>query len=401
MKRKLIAIFVLLFAISLATIVPVAKELIFCFKKVDVVASASETDSEIKKALEITAKSSILMDANSEQVVYSDNANTPLAPASMTKIMTMLIVMEEVEAGRLSLDDTTIISEYAASQEGSECFLDAGHTYTILELIKSVAVASANDSCVALAEAVSGDENLFVNRMNERAKELGMNNTHYVNCTGLDTEGHKSTAKDLCLAIKALSKYDVIATLEKTWIYDMVHRGGRVTGLTNTNRLVRNNPDCYMAKTGHTDDAGYCIVVYGKRGESNMIACVMGVDDSTKRFEEVTKLLNYGFTNFESQLIVGKDTMQGEMAVRGGKIKTMPYYPENDLYGFAKKGEKLNSEIRNVIDKEFIKAPIKSGDDVGKLELYIDGEKAGETSLEVRQDVEERTIKDLVKELIA
>ena len=340
------------------------------------------------------------MEANSTKVLYEDNANTPLAPASMTKVMTMLIVMEEIDAGKLSLNDKTIISEYAASQEGSECFLDAGHSYTIGELIKSVAVASANDSCVALAEAVCGDEKLFVNKMNERAKALGMKNTNYVNCTGLDETGHKSTAYDLCLSIKALAKYDIISNFEKTWMYDMVHKNGRVTGLTNTNRLIRNNPDCYMAKTGHTDDAGYCIVVYGKRGGSDMIACVMGLDDSSTRFEEVTKLLNYGFTNYESQLLVKKDKSMGEVRIGGGKIKTIPYYAEENIYGFSKKGEKLSPEIVQTLDNKVVKAPIKKGDNIGKLEIFLDGEKSNSTELEVREDVEPWSVKDIVVELI-
>ncbi|MBP3629919.1 MAG: D-alanyl-D-alanine carboxypeptidase, partial [Clostridia bacterium] len=182
--------------------------------------------------------------------------------------------------------------------------------------------------------------------------------------------------------------------------YDMEHKNGRVTGLTNTNRLVRNNPDCYMAKTGHTDDAGYCIVVYGKRGGSDMIACVMGLDDSTTRFEEVTKLLNYGFTNYESQLLVEKDKPIGEVKVRSGKIKVVPYYPEEDLYGFSKKGEQLTPELRHLVDDE-INAPIKNGENIGKLELYLDGEKRDETNLEVREDVVKKGVVDIVKELIA
>ncbi len=398
--KKVITIFAIIFVTVMAVMVPVARELIFCWKRVDFNVSASEINSDVKSALGLKAKSSVLMEANSNKVLYEDNANKQLAPASMTKVMTMLIVMEEIDAGRLSLNDKTIISEYSASQEGSECFLDAGHSYTIGELIKSVAVASANDSCVALAEAVCGDEKLFVNKMNERAKALGMKNTNYANCTGLDASGHKSTAYDLCLAIKALSKYDIISNFEKTWMYDMKHKNGRVTGLTNTNRLVRNNPDCYMAKTGHTDDAGYCIVVYGKRGGTDMIACVMGLDDSATRFEEVTKLLNYGFANYESQLLIEKDKPMGEARVRGGKIKTVPYYPEEDIYGFTKKGEKLNPEIVQTLDSEVVKAPINEGDNIGKLEIFLDGEISNETGLEVRENVEPWGVKDIVVELI-
>ena len=399
--KKVITIFVILFAISLTMMLPVAKELIFCFKRVDVSVSANEVEANAKEELNLTAKSSILMEAKSGKVLAEDNATAKLAPASMTKVMTMLLVMEDLEKGKLSLDQKTIVSDYAASQEGSECFLDAGHSYTIEELIKSVAVASANDSCVALAEAVSGDEKVFVKEMNRRAKELGMDNTNFVNCTGLDVEGHYSSAYDLCLAIKALSKYSLIAELEKTWMYDMIHKNGRVTGLTNTNRLVRNNPDCFMAKTGHTDNAGYCIVVYGKRGESEMIACVMGVNDSKVRFEEVTRLLNYGFSNYESKVILSKDKPLGEIEVKGGKIKTLPYYAEEDLYGFSRKGEEITPEIKHVLDNDQLKAPIKGGEDIGKVEMYINGVKTAEANLETRDEVEKKAVIDLVKELIS
>ena len=399
--KKVFKIIVIAIAISLTMFLPVSKELVFCCKLIGQgVATANEVD-DIKSTLGITAKSSVLIEANTKKIIYGDNEHTKLAPASMTKVMTMLIVMEDIVAGKIALDDKVVISEYAASQEGSECFLDAGESYMLLDLLKAVAVASANDACVALAEVCSGDEKLFVKRMNDRASELGMRNTNYVNCTGLDASGHESTAYDLCLAMKELSKYSIISDLGKTWVYDLEHKGGRVTNLTNTNRLIRNNPDCYMAKTGHTDNAGYCIVVYGKRAETNMIACVMGQEESAVRFEEVTKLLNYGFTNFESIKLVDKFTSAGEVSVDGGKVTTIKYYPEEDVYGFQKKGGSTGAQVNFLKSVDGIDAPISESVKVGVVEVYIDGEKVGEANLITKDMVEEKGLKDIMQDLIA
>ena len=400
--KKCFKILIIALAISLTMFLPVSKELVFCCKSIGKeVAVASEVEADIKSTLGITAKSSVLIEANTKRMIYGDNEHTKLAPASMTKVMTMLLVMEDVIANKVALDDRVIISEYAASQEGSECFLDAGGNYMLLDLLKAVAVASANDACVALAEACSGDEKLFVKRMNDRAKELGMKNTSYVNCTGLDAVGHESTAYDLCLVLNELSKYDIIADMEKTWVYDLEHKGGRVTNLTNTNRLVRTNPDCYMAKTGHTDNAGYCIVVYGKRADTKLISCVMGVDESSSRFEEVTKLLNYGFTNFEGVKLVDKYTVIGEISVDGGKVEAIKYYPEEDIYGFKKKGEEAVAQVQYIKDFDSLKAPILENTNVGKLEVRIGEEVVGETNLVTRDIVEEKGLKEIMQDLIA
>lgn len=400
--RRILRIFVIMLAVSLTMFLPVSKELVFCCKSIDKeVVVASEVDGGIKSTLGLTAKSSILMEANTKKVIYGDSEHTKLAPASMTKVMTMILVMEDILSGKIALDDRVLISEYSASQEGSECFLDAGESYMLLDLLKAVAVASANDACVALAEACSGDEKLFVKRMNEKASELGMKNTHYVNCTGLDEVGHESTAYDLCLALNELSKYDIISELEKTWVYDLEHKGGRVTNLTNTNRLIRNNPDCHMAKTGHTDNAGYCIVIYGRRDNTNMIACVMGVAESSTRFEEATKLLNYGFTNFESMKLVDKCNYAGEVKVDGGKKEFIQYFPEEDIYGFKKKGEEASTKVNYIKQVETIKAPITESTTVGIVEVYMGEEKVGETKLITQELVEEKGVKDIMQELIA
>lgn len=366
----------------------------------NVFANAQDNET-IKQALNLNAKSSILMDSKTGNILYSDNAEVRLAPASMTKVMTMLLVMEEIEKGNLSLNQEVLVSEYAASQEGSECFLDANKNYTIFELLKSVAVASANDSCVALAECVSGDEKLFVNKMNEKAKELGMVNTQFVNCTGLDESGHFSTAKDLCFAIKALSKYSLISELEKTWTYDMKHFGGRITSLTNTNRLVRTNQDIVVAKTGHTDDAGFCIVTLAKRGDKELILCVMGLDSSSKRFEEITKLLNYGFSNYENKIILTSGEPIGEIKIKHGKQNLIEVFPKNDLSVLEFKDDSSNDYqiVCNYFENEYL-APIMLGDVVGEVQVFKNGKLVAKEQLVVNGSVDKKTLKGIIIQLM-
>lgn len=398
--KKFLSIIVIILAVSMVMMLPSTKDLVFCYKKISEANEVTSSES-VKSALNLQAKSSVLIDAKSGKIMYSDNAETHLAPASMTKVITLLLVMEEIDKGNLSLNQQVLISEYSASQEGSECFLDANQNYSVQELIKSVAVASANDSCVALAECISGDEKLFVKKMNEKAQQLGMTNTNFVNCTGLDTAGHYSCAKDLCIALKALSKYNLISELEKTWMYDMQHANGRVTSLTNTNRLIRTNPDIYMAKTGHTDDAGYCIVGFGKRNNMELIACVMGLNDSKVRFDEETKLLNYGFTNFESKLVIAKDTPVEAIAIKNGKQKQVGVVAKDDVYMLVNKNEQLPvTENKTELTFTKLDAPISKSTVVGKLSVIVNGVEVGSTELVTSSDIEKNNYKDLVLQLL-
>lgn len=397
--KRLLSIIVIVLAVSMVMLMPTTKDLVFCYKKIT---KADEKQSvDLKQTLDLEAKSSILMDAKTGNVLYSDNKDTKLAPASMTKVMTMLLVMEEIEKGNLSLNQNVVISDYSASMDGSECFLDANKEYSIYELIKSVAVASANDSCVALAESVSGDEKIFVNKMNEKAKSLGMGNTHFVNCTGLDEDDHYSTASDLCIALKALSKYSFISELEKTWTYDMKHSAGRITSLTNTNRLVRTNQDIVMAKTGHTDNAGFCIVALAKRGDTELLSCVMGLETSNKRFEEITKLLNYGFSNYENKIILNAGESVGEIKIKNGKQNKIEVFPKNDLSILQSKDEPNENYqiVYNYYESEYM-APLNSGDVVGEVKVLKNGKLIIKEELVVKNSVDEKTLKGIITQLI-
>lgn len=360
----------------------------------------NESNAEVSDlhSLEIKAKSCVLMDKKSGRVLLSLNENDKLPMASMTKMMVLDLVMDEIYAGRLNLNGDVVISDFAASLEGSECFLDAGQSYKVYELIKSVVVASANDSTVALAEAVSGTEKLFVNKMNKRAEELGMKNTHFVNSTGLDEKGHVSTALDMAIMMKKVSNHELLKELGKVWMYDMNHSGGRITSLTNTNRLIKSNPDVCFAKTGHTDEAGYCITAYAERDGKELIACVMGEESSPLRFADSTKLLSYGFSNFDNECVVDENKSIGKIKVKGGKIKEVDVYPADRFDVLTKAGESEKPTIEVVLESE-VESPISAGENVGELIIAMNGEKHS-IPLEIREEIEELTVLDIMKKLL-
>lgn len=400
--RKILSIVGISLAL-LMTILPISNDVIFVCKKTKdaavVSANEKQVTEDLKSTLGLTAKSAVLMDAKSGKIIYGDNENERLAPASMTKIITLLVVMKQIEKGALSLEDETVISEYAASQEGSECYLDANAKYKIKDLIKSVAVASANDSSVALAEAAFGDEKVFVGEMNKLAASLNMTNTNFVNCTGLDVDGHYSCAADMCKAIKELAKYDTVKEFSKVWCYDMEHSKGRVTNLTNTNRLIRSNPDLVLAKTGHTDNAGYCLTALAKRNNNEIVASVFGVKDSKVRFEEMSKLLNYGLTNFETTKVLDKMTPLGTIKVAGSETEEVSYYAKDDVFVITKKGETVIPETIINLTSDKIKAPVKAGYIVGEMIVNANGEQT-QVLLEVRDSVNKSGYTEIVTDLI-
>ncbi len=251
-----------------------------------------------------TSSSYILLDADSGTIMVNKNANEKLQVASICKLMTSLITMEKIEAGDLSLDSEILASEHAASMEGSQAFLDAGSKYKVSELLKSVIVASANDSAVALAEAIAGSEQAFVNLMNEKAKELGMNNTVYANATGLPAANQYSTAFDTTIVLKNATSHDIYKQYSNIWMDSFVHPSGRVTELVNTNRLIKYYDYCKSGKTGFTDEAGYCLSSTASNGNLNLIAVTLKCANPQDRFKESMELYNYGFANFENKKII-------------------------------------------------------------------------------------------------
>ena len=259
----------------------------------------NEEDVRGENGLEISAPSAILMEASTGQVVYEKNPDEERPPASVTKIMTLLLIFDALETGQISLEDTVTTSEYAASMGGSQVFLEPGETQTVDTLIKCIAVASANDACVAMAEHIAGSEEEFVNQMNERAKELGMDHTHFVNCNGLDADGHLTTARDISLMSRELIRlYPQIRDYAMIWMENITHttkKGSSEFGLTNTNKLVRHYEYTTGLKTGSTSQAGFCISATAEKNGMELIAVIMAAETSRDRTKDAIALLNYGF----------------------------------------------------------------------------------------------------------
>ncbi len=335
----------------------------------------------------VEARSALLMDARTGTVLYSYNENERYSPASVTKIMTLLLIMEALEEGKISEDENVTVSEYAASMGGSQIFLEEGECMKVIDLIKSTVIASANDAAVALAERVCGSEKLFVNKMNRRAAELGLENTFFENVTGLDdtTTNHLTSALDIALMSKELLKYDTITKYSSLW-QDTV-RDGEFT-LTNTNRLVRYYDGCNGLKTGSTDKAGFCVSATAERDGLELIAVIMGAETRDKRNAEARALLDYGFANYGVYSVPEKRI--DKVPVIGGEKS------EIDLYSstFEVVIEKGKSEIVEIITEipDTLTAPINAGSAVGKVIYRLDGKNIGESRVYTKEAVEEATV---------
>ncbi len=318
------------------------------------------------------SKSAILMEYTTGEILYDLNSNEKLSPASMTKIASMLLIMEAIDTGKISYDDEVTVSESAASMGGSQVFLEAGEIYKVSELLKGVAIASGNDAVVALAEKVAGNISVFVDMMNDKCKVLGCVNTNFMNPHGLDEDNHYSSAYDMALLAKELLKYEDI--IEYTSIYEeyLNKPDGSQTWLVNTNKLIRFYDGVDGLKTGYTDLAGYCLTSTAMKNDMRLISVVMGADTSDLRSTDTVSLLNYGFNSFKLNLIKEKDQSLGKIEVIGGKIDSIDVYLKEDL-----------SDLQNITDSEkkydfnikveSIKAPVNALDVVGQVSV-IDNE---------------------------
>lgn len=329
----------------------------------------------------VEAKSAVLMEATTGTVLFSQNESEALSPASVTKVMTLLLVMEAIEAGRIALTDIVRISANAAGMGGSQVFMKEGEEFTVEELLKCCVIASANDAAVALAEHACGTEKLFVAKMNERAKEMGLTSTKFENTTGLDdtTTAHLTSAKDIAIMSRALIKYPKITEYSRLW-QDSI-RDGAFT-LTNTNRLVRFYKGCTGLKTGSTDKAGYCISVTAERDGLSLICVIMGAESRDMRNSIATGLLDYGFSHYE---IYSKDreALEAIPVMRGVKNSVLV---ENTPFSTVIK--KSGSMVECVYEiPKTLGAPLKAGEVVGKIYYELDGERIGESDIVVCEDV--------------
>lgn len=334
-------------------------------------------------AQEIPAKSAVLMDAGSGQLLFEKNAHQPMPPASITKIMTLLLVMEVIEDGQLRWEDTVVCSDHAASMGGSQIWLEPGETMTVEELFKAAAVKSANDASMVLAEQVSGSESAFVERMNARAKALGMKDTVFKNPTGLDAEGHVSTAYDIALMSRELLKHPEVTRYTTIWMDSL--RDGK-TSLVNTNKLVRFYEGCTGLKTGTTDGAGSCLSASATRQGLSLIAVSMGSDTSDQRFSACKTLLNYGFASFESfqpevpaEELIPADVIRGveeQVELKAGSCSPV-LIPKG-------KGAEVT---RTVTLSESVEAPVKEGAVLGEAIFSLEGRILARIPLTAASDV--------------
>lgn len=323
---------------------------------------------EVSSDLAPNSKSAILLDASTKTILFKKNEQEKLAPASMTKVMSMLLIMEAIDNGNLSLDDDVTISENAASMGGSQVYLQAGETYKVKELLKGIAVASGNDAVVAMAEKISGTVSDFVARMNERAKELGAVNTHFVNPHGLDAEDHYTTAYDMALMAFELLKHPTI--LEYTSIYEdyLQKNDGSSIWLVNTNKLVRFYDGVDGLKTGFTATAGYCLTATAKKNNLRLISVVMGAETSDKRSSDTTSLLNYGFNTYKTHVVLTTKDSLGVKRVENGVVEQTDIVLTQDYVKLLKQTDAKPNYSFNVSVDSLV-APLKKGYIVGKVSV--------------------------------
>ena len=339
-------------------------------------------------------KSAILVDNLSGKVLYEKNADEKLAPASMTKLASMLMVMEAIDNGNLKFEDKVTISEEAANMGGSQVFLQAGEVYTVHDLLKSVAIASGNDAVVALAEKIGGSQSGFVDMLNKRLKEIGATNTNFVNAHGLDAEGHYSTARDMSIIARELLKHPKI--LEFTSIYEeyLEKNDGSRIWLVNTNKLVRFYDGVDGLKTGFTKTAGYCLTATASKNNFRLISVVMGEDTSENRSSDTVKMLNYGFNTFKINIIKTKGESLGKVRVEKGKQDSANIVLLNDATEILKNTD-LVTEYKFNLKVNKIKAPVKVGDIVGTAEIIdSEGNIVDEVDVTVEKDIKKANILD-------
>lgn len=340
------------------------------------------------------SKSSYLIDSESETIIHSHNADKRMPIASMCKIMTLLLCFDAIESDKISLDQQITVSENASSMGGSQVFLEANQNYMISNLIKSIVVASANDACIAMAETIAESEEQFVDLMNEKAKELSMNNTCFINATGLPGAGQYSCAKDVAIMFKELLKHNDYFKFSKIWTDEIEHTKGNPTLITNTNKLIRFYQGCDSGKTGYTAEAGHCLVASAVRNDTRLIAVVISAPDSKTRFSEVSNMFNYGFSNYCSKLVVDSSTpLNVEFELKNGKKDKIEVVAEKSFSVFCKKNEKKCFDIQFHATKQ-LKAPIKQGDNVGIIEIFENGIKIKEINILSYEDVAKKSYFD-------
>ncbi|KMT21368.1 D-alanyl-D-alanine carboxypeptidase family protein [Clostridium cylindrosporum] len=381
--------------------------LFLCFSMAPTVtANVGPSTKEIKEKTEnkgsssgnfnLDCNSAILMEPNSGKVIYEHNANEKFSPASVTKVMTMLLTMEGAHKGKFKLSDKVTISEKAMSMGGSTMFLEVGEVRTVEDLLKGIAVESANDAAVALAEFIGGTEDEFASMMNKKAKELGMKNSNFVNSYGFYNKDHYTTAYDIALMSRELLSYPKILDYTKIWMETITEGRKEPFTLTNRNKMIRHYNGCDGLKTGYIKEAMFCISATAKRGDTRMLSVIMGAPSWKERNAQAGQLLDYGFSKFSSQKIVNKGDVVKEVKIPRGKPESVKVVAKNDLVAVMEKGNK--SKIEKVIEiDQNLKLPLKKGDKIGKVTATSGSEKYGSVDLILDCNIEKTGYFDTLK----
>ena len=363
--------------------------------------ACAEIVSAKEMEVEVSAPSVLLMEASTGQILFEKDADCKRAPASVTKIMTMLLIFDSLESGKISLDEEITTSEHAASMGGSQVYLEAGEKQTVETMIKCIAVASANDACVAMAEYISGSEMEFVNQMNERARQLGMENTHFVNCNGLEADGHLTTARDIALMSRELiTKYPEVQKYCMIWQENITHttrKGSSEFGLSNTNKLVRYYEYATGLKTGFTSQAKYCVSATGEKDGIEMIAVIMGAESSALRNQDAVRLLDYGFgkcQKYDAELEILEPVI-----IAGGKEKLLPVEMKESFSYIDTEGMDFNRIEKEIFFFE-IEAPVQKGEKVGEVRYSFQGKRIGMIDIVASEKMEKMTYAGAIERVL-
>lgn len=342
--------------------------------------------------LTLESPSVILMEPSTGQILYEKNADEQRHPASVTKVMTLLLAFEQIGAGKMAMTDIVTISAHAASMGGSQCFFEEGETQTVEDMIKCIIIASGNDAAVAMGEHIAGSEEAFVAMMNDKAAELGMVNSHFVNACGLDADGHLTTARDIALMSRELTtKYPEVFNYSTIWMDTITHvtrRGASDFGLSNTNKLLKTYPYCTGLKTGYTSGAGFSISATASKDGIDLIAVVMGASTKEIRNSEVCKLFDYGFANcrmYQDEQVLGNDAI---VPVKLGKSEAVSCIPEQSGFFYMLTRDQAPEQVNKEINFSELTAPVQKGDVIGEAVYYYDGQRIGAIPLLAAEDVE-------------
>ncbi|MET3505666.1 D-alanyl-D-alanine carboxypeptidase family protein [Halalkalibacter oceani] len=347
------------------------------------------------------ATSAIVIERDTGKVLFEKNSHEKLPPASMTKIMTMLLIMEAIDEGSLSYDDTVRTSEYAASMGGSQVFLEPGEEMTVSDMLKAIAVASGNDASVAMAEHIGGSEEEFVNMMNEKARELGLENTHFMNSNGLPAEDHYTTSYDLAMISKELLKYEDITKF--TSIYEDYLRADTDDKfwLVNTNKLVRFYPGVDGLKTGFTREAMYCLTATAEKNDMRVISVIMGAPTPKDRNAQVTSMLDYAFNQFQTHKLYEREHTLAEVEVSRGDKDMVPVVTSESVSLLTKKGDTIDDVVERLEMNTDLRAPISKGDEIGELILEKNVEVVSTSPVVAGDDILEATWWTLFKRVFS